>query len=161
MRGRSGERGPGVSVLAARHDDDDIYLYIYIYIYIYICVCVCVCVCLYIYRVAKKKISNITSTKYMSSVFFASPSMCTYICLYVSISVCMRLGDWCIYLILHQTLGKLVFCTFIFIYSATVFKGSIFCTSNMIIDLQICLTPKRDITKHYLFQSEWSTELLQ
>ena len=35
--GRSGERGWGISVLAARHD-------IYIYIYIYVCVCVCVCV---------------------------------------------------------------------------------------------------------------------
>ena len=33
--GRSGERGSGISVLAA-HDD------IYIYIYIYVCVCVCV-----------------------------------------------------------------------------------------------------------------------
>ena len=30
---RSGERGSGISVLAARHDDD-------IYIYIYICVCI-------------------------------------------------------------------------------------------------------------------------
>ena len=39
--GRSGERGSGISVLAARHDDDDIY----IYIYIYVCVCVCVYVC--------------------------------------------------------------------------------------------------------------------
>ena len=33
MIGRSGERGSGISVLAARHDDDDIYIYIYIYIY--------------------------------------------------------------------------------------------------------------------------------
>ena len=31
--GRSGMRGSGISVLAARHDDDDIYT----------CVCVCVC----------------------------------------------------------------------------------------------------------------------
>ena len=29
---RSGERGSGISVLAAWHDDDDIYIYIYIYI---------------------------------------------------------------------------------------------------------------------------------
>ena len=30
MIGRSGERGSGISVLAARHDDDDdIYIYIY------------------------------------------------------------------------------------------------------------------------------------
>ena len=42
--GRSGERGPRISVLPARHDDDDD-IYIYIYIYIYICVCVWVCVC--------------------------------------------------------------------------------------------------------------------
>ena len=34
--GRSGERGPGISVLPARHDDDDIYTYIYIYIYIWL-----------------------------------------------------------------------------------------------------------------------------
>ena len=34
MIGRSGERGSGISVLAAQHDDDDIYIYIYIYIYI-------------------------------------------------------------------------------------------------------------------------------
>ena len=27
--GRSGERGSGISVLAARHDDDDIFLYIF------------------------------------------------------------------------------------------------------------------------------------
>ena len=32
MNGRSGERGSGISVKAARHDDDDIYIYIYIYI---------------------------------------------------------------------------------------------------------------------------------
>ena len=33
MIGRSGERGSGISVLVARHDDDDdIYIYIYIYI---------------------------------------------------------------------------------------------------------------------------------
>ena len=47
MIGRSGERGSGISVLAARHDDDDdIYnasIYImHIYIYIYN-------VCIYIY----------------------------------------------------------------------------------------------------------------
>ena len=35
--GRSGERGSGISVLAARHDDDDIYIYIYIHIYITLC----------------------------------------------------------------------------------------------------------------------------
>ena len=29
--GKSGERGSGISVLPARHDDDDIYIYIYIY----------------------------------------------------------------------------------------------------------------------------------
>ena len=50
--GSNGERVPGISVLAARHDDDDDddghYLYIYIYIYIYVCVCVCVCVCVII-----------------------------------------------------------------------------------------------------------------
>ena len=40
--GRSGERGSGISVLAARHDDDEkeemsvYFIYIYIYIYIYI-----------------------------------------------------------------------------------------------------------------------------
>ena len=34
MRGRGGERGSGISVLMAWHDDDDdIYIYIYIYIY--------------------------------------------------------------------------------------------------------------------------------
>ena len=37
MTGRRGERGPGISMLAAWHHDDDIY------IYIYMCVCVCVC----------------------------------------------------------------------------------------------------------------------
>ena len=46
MIGRSGERGSGISVLAARHDDDNDFsfigchtkdsIYIYIYIYIYI-----------------------------------------------------------------------------------------------------------------------------
>ena len=40
--GRSGERGSGISVLPARHDDDDTY------IYIYMCVCVCVCVDYYL-----------------------------------------------------------------------------------------------------------------
>ena len=34
MTGKSGERGSGISVLAARNDD--IYIYIYIYIYIVI-----------------------------------------------------------------------------------------------------------------------------
>ena len=45
MIGRSGERGSGISVLAARHDDDDIYIYIYthrhilthVYIHMYVC----------------------------------------------------------------------------------------------------------------------------
>ena len=44
MTGRSGERGPGISVLAARHDDDDDAVkqpinqpsFVHIYIYIYI-----------------------------------------------------------------------------------------------------------------------------
>ena len=40
MIGKSGERGSGISVLAARHDDDDIY--------IYICVCVCVISIIYV-----------------------------------------------------------------------------------------------------------------
>ena len=31
MIGKSGEKGSGISVRAARHDDDDIYIYIYIY----------------------------------------------------------------------------------------------------------------------------------
>ena len=30
----AGERGSGISVLIARHDDDNVYIYIYIYIYI-------------------------------------------------------------------------------------------------------------------------------
>ena len=40
MIGRSGERGSGISVLAARHhdDDDDISIYIYIYICMYVCI---------------------------------------------------------------------------------------------------------------------------
>ena len=36
MIGRSGERGSGISVLPARHDDDDIYIYTHTHIYIYI-----------------------------------------------------------------------------------------------------------------------------
>ena len=73
---KSGERGSGISVLPARHDDDDIlivihlalleiyknlltysqkelflipffWLYIYIYIYKYVCVC-CARVCVYV-----------------------------------------------------------------------------------------------------------------
>ena len=32
MIGRSGERGSGITVLVARHDDDDDDMYIYIYI---------------------------------------------------------------------------------------------------------------------------------
>ena len=67
--GRSGERGSGISVLPARHDDDDIHIFmwekntqinththihahIYIYIYIYmwcVWVCVSVCVCQWIF----------------------------------------------------------------------------------------------------------------
>ena len=35
-KGRSGERGSGISVLAARHDDMYIYIYIYTHNYIYI-----------------------------------------------------------------------------------------------------------------------------
>ena len=56
MIGRSGERGSGISVLAARHDDD-IYMYIKksFFVCVYICIikkaslCVCVCVRVYIY----------------------------------------------------------------------------------------------------------------
>ena len=33
--GRSGERGSGISVLPARHDDDDIYIPLYSYFYIF------------------------------------------------------------------------------------------------------------------------------
>ena len=35
MKGRSGERGSGISVLAARHDDVDDDLFIYSYVYEY------------------------------------------------------------------------------------------------------------------------------
>ena len=42
MIGRRGERGSGISVLAARHDDDAI-------IYTYICVYACFCIYIYIY----------------------------------------------------------------------------------------------------------------
>ena len=61
--GRSGERGSGISMLPAWHDDYDIYIYAYIYmhiyiyaymyiymhIYIYIYMHIYVCVCVYIY----------------------------------------------------------------------------------------------------------------
>ena len=46
MIGRFGERGSGISVLAAwHHDDDDIY----IYNWECVCECVCVCVCILIH----------------------------------------------------------------------------------------------------------------
>ena len=50
MRGRRGERGSGLSVLVARHDDDDeyiciyniynvyIFMHVFIYMYVYVCV---------------------------------------------------------------------------------------------------------------------------
>ena len=51
--GRSGERGSGISVLPAWHDDDDIFTYICIHththIYIYIYICIYVKVYIYIY----------------------------------------------------------------------------------------------------------------
>ena len=56
--GRSGERGSGISVLPARHDDDDIYIYIYTYIYSQIPY---IYIYIYIYEekyVKKKKIWN-------------------------------------------------------------------------------------------------------
>ena len=52
--GRSGERGSGISVLAARHDDDDdvrariIYMSMYVCSNIYALTNVCVCVCVYV-----------------------------------------------------------------------------------------------------------------
>ena len=54
MIGRSGERGSGISVIAAWYDDDDdgdIYLSIYqsVCMCVYVCVSECVCVLLYIY----------------------------------------------------------------------------------------------------------------
>ena len=51
MIGRNGERGSGISALAARHDDDDIY--IYIYIYIYICVVSSISLLTFLYRHSK------------------------------------------------------------------------------------------------------------
>ena len=56
--GRSGERGSGISVLAARHDDDDVLyifvllyeyyiIYIYIVIYKYICIYIVIYIMLY------------------------------------------------------------------------------------------------------------------
>ena len=60
--GRSGERGSGISVLPARHDD------IYIYIYIYICVCVCVCVCVCDYFVLPLSISFFTHHFYTNKI---------------------------------------------------------------------------------------------
>ena len=60
--GKSGERGSGIFVLLARHDDDDdislqtpaqnrtySHTSAHSHTYIYICVCVCVCVRVYIY----------------------------------------------------------------------------------------------------------------
>ena len=45
MIGRSDERGSGISVLAALHDDEDIYIYIFPSYFVCVCVCVlCVCV---------------------------------------------------------------------------------------------------------------------
>ena len=68
MIGRSGERGSGISVLTARHDDD-----IYIYIYIRLCVCVCVIVaCLrWIkhWRRREEKIDKTLLNKILSIVF--------------------------------------------------------------------------------------------
>ena len=43
--GRIGERGSGISMLVAQHNDDDVYIYIYIYVCVCVCVCMCVCVC--------------------------------------------------------------------------------------------------------------------
>ena len=46
--GRSGQRGSGISMLAARHDDDDDitnWLLLLVYTAYSVCVCVCVCVC--------------------------------------------------------------------------------------------------------------------
>ena len=47
---RSGEKGSGISVLAARHYDDDNDDDIYIYIYIYIYICIYIYIYIYIYR---------------------------------------------------------------------------------------------------------------
>ena len=52
--GKSGERGSGISVLPARHDDDDddmFFLYIYVYVCLYMClymfICAYICVCIW------------------------------------------------------------------------------------------------------------------
>ena len=80
--GRSGERGSGISVLAARHDDDDIYIYIYIFVYIYIYVYILctqiLCVYIYIY------------------IYILCINMCVFVCAYIYVCVCVCVCE-CIY----------------------------------------------------------------
>ena len=68
MIGRNGERGSGISALAAGYhdDDDDIYIYIYIYIYIQQHIVIYVgrsIIPLYI----NEKVTSISCIKYLSS----------------------------------------------------------------------------------------------
>ena len=66
--GRSGERGSGISVLPARHDDDDdmhTHTSVWVNAYVHVCVCVCICLpdCIYF-----KKLRPCSSSSFWQTV---------------------------------------------------------------------------------------------
>ena len=72
--GRSGERGSGISVLPARHDDDvddDVYICTHTHTTHTLAWCVCVCVCVYVCRVTPK---NWLMTKIKQTEKYQQPS---------------------------------------------------------------------------------------
>ena len=107
--GRSCERGSGIFVLAARHDDDInicLYMSIYIcicknickhvYMQISLCVFVCVSICIYVYiyhhhyhHVMPPALIFLTLSRHFSLSFITFLSIYIYVCVCVCICECV------------------------------------------------------------------------
>ena len=84
--GKSDERGSGISVLAAWHDD---MMVIYIYIYIYIRICVCLCIYIHIYLYIYVSIYRQIYI-YIYLYIYIHPYTYTYICMCVCVCMCKK-----------------------------------------------------------------------
>ena len=85
--GRSGERGSGISVLPARHDDDIYSIYIYIYIFIYIYIYIYIIYIYYIYIFIEYICIYIYIYIYLFIIYIYIYIHILYICMYIYIYI--------------------------------------------------------------------------
>ena len=86
MIGRNGDRGSGISALAARHDDDDDDIYVYIYICVYIWIYTCIYMYIYIYKYVYIDV-YINVYTYIYKYEYINAYIYVYICIYIYIYI--------------------------------------------------------------------------